>query len=139
MKHIFILLLGCVFLFPFAAIANEKPRLKVPQEVRTQFQKMWKQERAEKISQATAYLGISFAASYAFGLMGLAGYYNWTNTSFDAYCPLFFHISLAGAALTWHYRNERNSLISKKRLSEDEIHAIYVASLRDPKQRINHV
>lgn len=139
LNRIFLLLTNCLFIIHVAANGNEKARVKVPQEVRTQFQKMWKQERAEKISQATAYLGISFAASYAFGLMGLAGYYNWTNTSFDAYCPLFFNISLAGAALTWHYRNERNSLISKKRLSKDEIHAIYVASLRDPKQRMNHV
>ncbi len=100
---------------------------------------MWKEERAEKIYCATAYLGISCAASYAFGLMGLAGYYNWTNTTFDAYCPLFFNISLAGAALTWHYYAERNNLIKKKRLSGDEIHAIYVASARVHKQRMNHV
>lgn len=139
MKHIVILVLSYVFLFPFAARAGENPRSKVPQEARTQFQKMWKEERSEKMYRATAYLGISCAASYAFGLMGLAGYYNWTNTSIDACSPLFFNISLVSAVLTWHYYAERNNLIKKKRLSEDEIHAIYVASARDPKQRMNHV
>ena len=83
-------------------------------------------------------MGLSFVATYAFGLVGLAGHFNWIHNSIAAYSPLFFNLSLGGAALTWHYYDERTNLIKKKKLSKDEIHQAYMACRKKPEQRMNH-
>lgn len=126
LKRIFLFLISSVFIFPLASMGSEKARIKVPKEARIQFQKMWKEERAKRIPQATRAMGLSFAATYIFSLVGLAGHYNWTSDSIAAYSPLFFNLSVASAGLTWHYYSERKSLIKKTKLSEDEIYATYI-------------
>lgn len=98
----------------------------VPEAVRKILENAWKEERKERIKNTTTALGFSFAATYVFGLVGLAGYFNWVDYSIASYSKFFFNASLFGAAATWHYHNERNALIKKKSLSEQEIYETYM-------------
>lgn len=139
LRRILLFLMNGLFILLLAVLGGQKTQEKIPRQARTQFQNMWKEERAKRISQATKAIGISFAATYVFGLVGLAGHYNWTAGSIAAYSPLFFNLSLASAAFTWHYHAERKSLIKKKRLSEDEIHIAYMKMKNTQQFQTNYV
>ena len=107
---------------PVAAMESRKKNVaNIPHQLRTTLQRAWAQERKERISRTTKALGLSFATSYVFGLLGVAGYFNWASESVASYSKFFFDVSIFSAAATWHYHNERTILIKKERLSEREL------------------
>jgi hypothetical protein len=122
LNYRYLFLLSCALFVPITAMESKKKNVaNIPEQARATLQRVWAEERQERMSRATKALGLSFATTYVFGLLGVAGHFNWINESMASYSKLFFKVSMVGAAATWHFHNERTSLIKKKYLSECEL------------------
>lgn len=130
MKQIFLVLLTQALLFCLTAHAGQKPPTKVPPQVAAKFQRIWQEERTQRMHHVKRGLCVSGVATYVFALAGIATHFDWMNENMGAYFPVFFNLSLASAGLTGYYYAQYQKLLNKKRLSNHEMYGAYQASCK---------
>lgn len=86
-----------------------------------QIKKDWPNIRNNKINTYDWMAHWAFAATYLFGGLAVAGYYEGTDHGFAAYSNLFFRVSLLSASLAMHAGQQRDFYIRKKHLTSKEL------------------
>lgn len=118
---------------------NVAKKIYIPAQTRQAIAQAWADERKEKISSHTYAFRLSLSATYFFGALGLAGYFNLLNESAGAYSPLFFNVSLFSGTLAGYHYTARKEVIKKKYMSDQEIEQAYINMQMAKKMHMNQV
>ncbi|CAN5210399.1 hypothetical protein BH09DEP1_BH09DEP1_1360 [soil metagenome] len=114
-------------------------KMHIPASVREAIEHAWADARKEKIASHTTAFRLSLSATYFFGMIGVAGYFNVVNESVSSYSQLFLNASLLSGAFAGYHYTERKEVIQKKRMGEQEIEEAFITMQMAKQFQMNQV